>query len=62
MATRWHRRDYETPTVEAAAGFERYYGEDPWDRDLDARQAVRDREDDDAVERRRARQAEREGR
>lgn len=57
---RFHRHeDYETPTVEAAEGFETYYGEDPGVDDLDARDAKRDFAEDEI---RAKRQAEREGR
>ena len=55
-------RDYETPTVEAAAEFERHrHDHDPedWDEMLIRDEAKRE---DDEGERRRLRQAEREGR
>lgn len=60
MARHFRPEDYETPTVEAAAGFEEYYGSDLHpDTELDERDAKRDFTVD---EQRRRRQEQREGR
>jgi hypothetical protein len=44
-------KDYETPTVEAAAGFERYHAEPGWDLMLARDDARREAAEDDPWER-----------
>lgn len=61
---RWRPDDHETPTVEAAAGFEHYYGEGTYDdgRELARRDFLLDEYEDSDAGRRAYWQAVREGR